>query len=157
MSREYNPNLNRHNLQLLINHLEKIRPANFDMDCWVLGPALNSVERKDIQHVQTMVNQMETTGGCGTTACIAGHAAIIGFAWGEIGGFNYGTVADNAKEWLGLDDDQADKLFLPESRSGGTRQATIPKVLSVLKNLHDTGRVDWKVRIDKYQHGTAKV
>lgn len=151
MSREYNSNLNRHNLQLLINHLEKIRPDNFDMDTWVLGPALYSIMRADRQHVQTMVNQMETTGGCGTTACIAGHAAIIGFALGEIGGFNYGTVADNARDWLGLDDDQADKLFLPESRTGGTRQATIPKVLSVLKNLRDTGRVDWKTPIAKYQ------
>lgn len=154
MTKVYNPDLNRDNLQLLINHLEKIKPDNFDMQAWLIGPA----KYADSESLNGMLQQMETTGGCGTTGCIAGHAAMLAavFSGKKVREMHLYGVDDFyqiwkiAENWLGLDSEQAHRLFLPENRQGDTRQASIPKVLSVLKNLKDTGRVDWKTTIAKY-------
>lgn len=43
---------------------------------------------------------------CGTTCCIAGHAQIL-----SRGRFNLGDVADDARAWLGLGQEQSWVLF----------------------------------------------
>lgn len=83
--------------------------------------------------------------GCGTVACIAGWTCAMErpdlsyWSWG-------GTPA---AEILGLDDPMAHELFTPCSGSlpSGLEYKHIkpPHAVRVLRNLAETGEVDWSV------------
>jgi len=78
------PHCNEANMRLVIEHLKAEDLLSFDMSNWVSE--------------------------CGTAGCIAGTAAVAsGMSLAEI----YDTVfKDKSAEFLGLDDKQAEQLFL---------------------------------------------
>lgn len=85
---------------------------------------------------------------CGTTACVAGWAIHV-LAPERLGdakyGVGYGVVA---QELLGLDVRQKQQLFCaganPNGFRKGDRKHSTCTVAAVLKNLAETGVVDWE-------------
>lgn len=100
----------------------------------------------DYHTVTEYVAETHVPHECGTVACIAGWSAL----WQRMDGkgllkqARQGVGGDEhsvAEEILGLDGDQADDLFLSDTGSNIT-----PKMAAkVLRNLADTGQVDWTV------------
>lgn len=139
--------MNIANIQKLIDHLKLTRAENFNMHHFMMG----FPERRKPNNV---LKQMETEGGCGTTACLAGHAVLIkaaeeGERLGPTGRLKNppsyglglgGDVDTRAQRWLGLSNDQAIDLFY-RLDSDLTPEDTIP----VLEHLRDTGEVDWSL------------
>lgn len=127
--------MNIDNINKLINHLKKIGPQNFDMGDWLRGYP----NKKKASEVMI---DMESKGGCGTVACIAGHAAILCAAESDYDDNleEYELIEDIARDWLDLDWEDANTLFY----------RTDPRIkpsdaIPVLESLRDTGVVDWSV------------
>lgn len=53
-------------------------------------------------------------------------------------------VHDTAKDWLGLPGKKAEQLFLPDD-VGSYEDISPEKAVKVLRNLAETGKVDWNV------------
>jgi hypothetical protein len=86
-------------------------------------------------------NYIDHTGkGCGTTACIAGHAAY--FAGGRRAAKASGMWR-TAKKYLGISEDTALRLFAAMPTVG--KEPTAKQAALVLFNLAETGQVDWSV------------
>jgi hypothetical protein len=87
---------------------------------------------------------------CGTAGCIAGWAFVM-FAddgrrrWDEWGNYPRGEIFNTAKEVLGLCSGEAWQLFLPEDPVGENYDATAEEAVTVLRQLAETGVVDWSV------------
>lgn len=76
---------------------------------------------------------------CGTAACIAGWTLAL-FAPNKRGG-----DADDAQTLLGLDEYQADELFLPQGYRN-SRRYTQARAVRTLDHLIATGEVDWDAK-----------
>lgn len=77
---------------------------------------------------------------CGTPACIGGWAA---FASGK--SLIHGLIWNDAQDHLGLSDDQSGDLFYPNNYEGEWSDITPAHAAAVLRNLAETGQVDWSV------------
>ena len=89
---------------------------------------------------------------CGTPACIAGWAAHM-YCGGETRG-EWDDDLDDAEEALGLTHDQGTELFVPVVKSVAHYRAKNPgdpgfvtseHAAAVLRNLAETGEIDWTV------------
>ncbi len=88
----------------------------------------------------------KTENACGTVACIAGWTMLMENDWSgshaeNDEGYNF---HDNAKELLGLSDEEAARLFL----ANGARRIMLEDItpqhaVSVIRHLAKTGKVDW--------------
>lgn len=112
--------MNVENMRKLIAHLEAVGEAHFDMTVYATHDTGSRTEYRkvDPEHVKE--------GGCGTAACIAGHAAAL--AWTDPAFESVATALelprldqkyneaaeDWAREWLGLDGVVAEGLFLAD-------------------------------------------
>lgn len=92
--------------------------------------------------------------GCGTVACIAGHAFVL--QGGKVDDTIYrATLVKGAAEFLGVTDDAAEDLFYGYVKARGQldlSEVTPLQAISVLETLRDTGIVDW-VPVMKEQRG----
>lgn len=84
---------------------------------------------------------------CGAPACIAGWAEHL------FGSEDYPSMDSLAKDLLGLDRAKSQVLFAPSqpgayflAGSDSDSYITAKHAAAVLRNLADTGRVDWNVR-----------
>lgn len=139
-------NLNVENLNMLIEHLEKTSADNFDMQNWLEGPGMY----KTGQDLKAMIKQMQTTGGCGTVGCIAGHAALLARALEFKTTDIFGDIKIIATQWLGLSYEGSGRLFLPENTYGNVISKKLPTVIRTLKHLRDTKRISWSVPVSAY-------
>lgn len=122
--------MNVENIQKLINHLQKTKEENFDMKFWLMRYPYQ-------RSAKNILEQMETTGGCGTVACLAGHAALIRAAE-EGESLRDQHISSFAADWLDLDDHQTGSLFL----SGFW--ANKDQAIQTLFRLMETGEVVWE-------------
>lgn len=155
--------LNKENLNILINHLEKMPKEAFDMGEWMAtsanrGGSYDTIHKDEAERV---LKEQETAGHtCGTVACIAGYATTIAVVNGfeDRDGFTIWDVRRIAKAWLGLNEERADRLFTPDAdhysytaydENGpydeylGLRDLTHEDGLEVLRGLRDRNRIDW--------------
>ncbi len=125
--------MNIGNILKVADAIEKASVCNFNMASWV---------------------QVED---CGTSACIAGHCYIM--QGGELSintdsrdarilrYAEYSSVVPLARDFLGLTDDEAGKLFLPTDNAnintGDLDDITSEHAVRALRILAITGRVDW--------------
>ena len=88
-------------------------------------------------------NQMEIFHGCGTPACLAGHAILLMHGhdiseyfreWG-------GLALMSAEAWLGLTPRQSAEMFTPHPL--GDRTVTKEDALDMLDRAISTGKVLW--------------
>ena len=99
-------------------------------------------------------NQKEYLHACGTPACVAGYACALKQnkeEWNKLSSKDIiskqinlettKTIYNTARNWLGIDEDQADNLF-----DGGVLGADAYEAVEVLKNLLSTGEVKWSSR-----------
>lgn len=139
--------MNKKNLQALIDQLESEKGAKrgigFNMGTFLAGDKVDTSEESG----GDMFNRYNP---CGTVACIAGHAAIMAKPHRSIqrlydDEYTNGRpdIQDLAKDWLGLDSDQAKYLFYAENSDIYISNLTLLDALTVLKKLRDTGEVDW--------------
>lgn len=131
--------MNRENIQKLIDRLEQLEPARFDMADYILSQPGDDVAL------------------CETVACIAGHGQFLKYkeehgVWPK-GDRTFINLAAAAKgdmsRWLDLDDKSCSQLFTPRASDlerTGLEYATIETkhAVKVLENLLETGKVDWK-------------
>ena len=97
--------------------------------------------------------------GCGTVACIAGHAyalkhqempiAIVSDVYDKSPG-EYWSIPAIAREWLELDENTANDLFyarLHDESSGHIFLGEVEpaEAIQVLEHLKATGEVDWSI------------
>lgn len=75
---------------------------------------------------------------CGTTACIAGWATAV--AGGNLAKLSISEVRDEAIAYLGVTRDQAFWLF-----AGFRGDPEPPEAVATLRNLAETGKVNWSV------------
>jgi hypothetical protein len=82
---------------------------------------------------------------CGNPACICGWA---NFVQNELNGTEHRIGSPvHARNWLGLEMEQASALFKPNGDSSYEtwEEITPTHAAAVLRHLADTGRVDWSV------------
>lgn len=94
---------------------------------------------------------------CGTTACIAGWAYAIKTqatpeamkdiisAEGRVGSGSYNKIPNTARDFLDLDQDQADDLFMSDYAPIELYDIKPQTAVRVLRHLAATGEVDWNV------------
>lgn len=112
------------NLDILIAHLETIKPEQFDMAEW-----------------------------CGTACCIAGHAiALSGKQWDHSVDDQL-PPSRIAANWLDIDYGTAQQLFIPSMMDKSYDEITLEDALTVLRHYRDTGVVDWDL-VDVYTGGS---
>lgn len=93
--------------------------------------------------------------GCGTIACIAGHAYALRHAdkspehlKSELGAFDQWSIQGQAEAWLDLEHEQAQTLFY--GRGGPDLEHIQPEqAILVLETLKRTGTVDWSIVTDQ--------
>jgi hypothetical protein len=96
--------------------------------------ALETQQQHDWPDLQFSMHEYN----CGTYACIAGWAIFA-----QDGYINSSrNIHHYAQELLGLDDDQANDLFL---NWGDIEDPTPNQAIKVLKHLKETGEVDWSI------------
>jgi hypothetical protein len=95
---------------------------------------------------------------CGTTACIAGYAVLLAeptlmvrdqgpfcddYCEGDYAPSNShrGPLWVKAADWLGIDDDAAEKLFVSHTSASTTPE----QAAQVLDHLIETGNVNWDI------------
>lgn len=115
----------------------------------------------EIEHTKTLgfnmdvfcytTNDMEddmTGRGCGTVACIAGHAFHLSntrrkaanTAKKRLPGYEF---TDAAADWLELDETRASALFYAKGAGKDMSYIKPEEAIAVLENLKATGEVDW--------------
>lgn len=107
------------NLQRTIDLLKALPYSRFNMETWRGTDPYMSDDR--LMH------------SCGTTACIAGWAAIFDKKSGE------GHAKYRAQEALGLNYHQANELFEPGSYYNKDRE----RAIAVLERFRDEGVIQW--------------
>jgi hypothetical protein len=153
-----NPNLNRDNIDKVIARIRKNKEFVFNMGSWG-RPTIN----KDGQFIDDN-GDVTTEHPCGTAACIAGFCVVVKhndmIPWDRHTGVE-------GREFLGLEEDQANRLFLPEFDNEGRyfggvesnyrpMNSTADEAIRVLEHLKTTGEVDWRVAVDDYKN-TGKI
>lgn len=116
---------------MLRDHLARLKPEHFDMASW------------GFEH------------DCGTAACIAGWNGLLTndppptIEWVKPTSGGYDDIALEA--WisrqgasLGLNEDDAAKLFVPDTEEG-LGELTARRAVAVLDNYLSTGLIDWSV------------
>lgn len=87
---------------------------------------------------------------CGTTACIGGHAVALAHAdWtlsdlaaaDDVGSSH--LLHNDARDWLGITEDQADCLFYKSPKGVPFEMTTPAMAVKTLRHLAATGVVDW--------------
>lgn len=145
--------MNDANLDKLINHLEKMPREAFNMGAWVVGPLSGNWGEIDAFRPELAAEIIKTqeaadTHDCNTVACIGGYALMLAMAEDDKptidiaiqAGTNYAAGA-----WLGLDNNDAEDLFIPRLVDRDLDDITLDQALYVLRNLKKTGAVDWHV------------
>ena len=80
---------------------------------------------------------------CGTVACIAGHAALMSGAPVNAN-TDWMKVIEPARIYLGLTDEQAERLFLTDVPVGTIPSTITPKTAAkVIARFVETGKVQW--------------
>lgn len=81
---------------------------------------------------------------CGTTCCIAGFAIVS--KYGKVVN-PYGPepipLVETAREYLGINDEQAEQLFYAPTEAAW--KITADSGIKLLEHLRDTGEVDWTI------------
>lgn len=156
--------MNIDNINRLIDHLNKVPDQAFNLLFWLRrtvrrdDPSLSEddmlflpddedsmVLRRAHPAWAADVIAMQESGGpyeCNTVACIAGHASLLGTA--ESGERPTEHTSVIAQKWLGLDDMQAEGLFLPFLPENKGWSEVTPKIAArACETLRDTGENDW--------------
>lgn len=120
----------------LAAHIEALDPSRFDIHVWSEDPAdpdRHALTAGIIKH------------DCGTCACIGGWAETL-FMPED---FNVSTDGSyiNVAQLLGLSDDTAYNLCHPHDVSWSA--VTKDVAVSVLRNLAETGQVDYQKALDQ--------
>jgi hypothetical protein len=119
---------------------EKGRPVRFNMDRWFGGP--------------------DEWSGCGTVACMAGWAVVqsqkgrtlaqkinttqAGIRRAKAAEYAATGIHAKAAEYLGLNDEQAHRLFIPEAfRSGNFTKISAMRAAGVIRLFVKTGEIEW--------------
>lgn len=137
--------MNNANIQATIDTIKASK--HFDMSTYtdnVFVP--NDQPNPEFSTPSTLTSSLDNGHYCKTAACIAGHAAFIADPKRfEI--VHADDLSDIARDWLGLDYDQARDLFLVEGNTvpdGVTlNSASKDEAIVTLQGLLDTGIVDW--------------
>lgn len=79
---------------------------------------------------------------CGTPSCIAGWAAWMAADKPKYLGTSYLAVVNQAKDFLGLTQIEASKLFIPRI-AGGLEVVTPHQAATMLRTFAETGVIDW--------------
>jgi hypothetical protein len=158
--------INVENLTKLINHLKLVNKKNFDMSEWYEDDEDKWLEKPATELVWYI---QQGKGDCGTVACIAGHAAILEAAERNITLEDMGNAEYTAMDWLGLNYDQAHRLFKPgltpdgrwwAGSLGQLRNHTLQKAIAVLERLKETAEsgkpsINWSTPIKKRENPNA--
>jgi hypothetical protein len=134
------------NLDKLIAHMERVPDELFDMSNWLALKDMPSGSWSS-SLIGARTNALaQDQQPCGTACCIAGEAW---FAMPKEDRMwlspDTPRVSQSAEAWLGLTEDEAQHLFIPDSEASGwplhalSREAAI----AVLRHLRETGEVDW--------------
>lgn len=135
--------MNKDNIKKLIKALKEgiylgDSPVYFLMSRWLcVGQNLEEDFGGDVESWGD--DGVFAASNCDTVACIAGHAYIVS-GIRTLDNDVQDAVQDVAQDWLGLTDNQADRLFLPNRRDLRTREDAI----KVLERLLETGEVEWE-------------
>lgn len=160
--------LNKVRLQKLIDHMTRMPNKAFDLSMWMDSPkkviGISLVEEFTPQTATELLEAQEKSKGkhiCGTSGCIAGYAGVLARAEKfrivrKDPEYKMTPYSYNAMRWLGLNRDDARKLFVPTPFELGERpdgrvyyrtleDVTRKQAIKTLENLRDTGVVDWSV------------
>ena len=130
--------MNVANAEVLLAHLRGLHATGkeykFDMSRW-LGhitdkdlEAVNKEELVDALKDRHIVEPISAT-DCGTVACIAGHASLIG------GASMTDIPWDFAEDWLGLSDEESMYLFWGKWSGKDTNDITLDEAIAHLTSL----------------------
>ena len=106
-------------MQRLADRIDALEHKRTDAMIGVNGLVSDVIERLEtdgetpVGFNMGFVCAVSITAGCGSAACLAGHAAIQAAAEGA--GLADGTIMDTARDYLGLDEYQLLALFYPSS------------------------------------------
>ncbi len=122
--------MNRKNMQKLIDALEA-GPLKFGRR--KVGFNMNS-------YIQRREMVLDHSGNkCGTVACLAGWTTLLSGCVltpdFEYGGFDNVSAHHVARDWLGLSDDAACRLFMPDQPSLQWQDITLPQAVTTLKKM----------------------
>lgn len=81
--------------------------------------------------------------GCGTAACIGGHAAYRQRQEDPGTRYNPNGLSGMASKWLGIDPQLGDRLYYPAVDDYDS--ITPKQAARVLRHLAETGKVDWSI------------
>jgi hypothetical protein len=121
-------------VKVLRDFLTNLPQQNFDMRQWA---------------VQKQSDKLIYAGpepDCGTMACVAGWTSYLS----GMGDFRTGgTIAKSAASWLGLDDEQSDRMFVPGILGEDTGKvclgnATTKDAVTMLDRFIRTGKIVWR-------------
>ena len=141
-------------IRQLADHIEDQDDIAYEIEAELVDPE---------EHHLVGYTQTEWTHGCGTPACIAGHAVALALTLEHIPGGPSGEepqvgcpaaelyvgeytsdleIGVTAGEWMGLDGRMSEQLFEPHPLPGD-KHPTPRHAAWVLRNLADTGLVEW--------------
>lgn len=117
--------MNKENVKILRDHLASLDEKHFDMGLWYHN---------------------DEDDGCGTVACIAGWTDVI--FWPQLLGIDRSeNLEQRAQDALGLTEDEADQLFVPNiyDLDWHFDDFTTRHAVKVLDHLLETGKVNWRI------------
>lgn len=85
--------------------------------------------------------------GCGTIACIAGHAYLLATAHNSSQAMKADAdeIETVAADYLGIDADEAAHLFYDLPLEHELKDVTADQAIDTLKRLSETGVVEWRM------------
>lgn len=126
--------MNLKNMRRLRAHLRSRKnPVGFDMQTWFRHNGRNLIR-------PATICRAAEEHPCGTTACLAGHAALLAWQSGDIPKKRGVYVRDVAIEWLGLRWDESQDLFAsiwPGVRSTPMADITKAQAITELTRMID--------------------
>ncbi len=135
--------MNVENMRRLIKHLESpVNPIKFFMGKYFLHNEYDIFTKSE---VLSIVEEH----ACGTTACIAGHAAYLAWKEDDVGadpldawadplkGEGFHIIVHVAREWLDLDKRQTQSLFMGYWQEGPIDEVTKEVAIKHLKSMVD--------------------
>ncbi len=129
--------MNKENMEKLLKHLERTNnPVKFEMERFFgHGGGLYPFEKDEV--IEIINNH-----SCGTTACLAGHAAIL--AWQEGKCLDINDIKAAAEKWLDINGE--DFFFgnwksLSDSDYTHLSDLTLKEAITEIKYIIKTGKV----------------